>query len=578
MRNVGVGFIPTLGALRRRTPFIFYYISYCISETPFREGINPISAKLISCGKIFNIQFRPVRIRYPYFSGILMTEQGIQPVVRLSGITKRFLDVTASNNITFDLYPGEICALLGENGAGKTTLMNILFGYYTCDEGQIYIKGQKVNLAAPKDAISRGVGMIHQHFALVQSQTVLENIIIGMGSGKRIFLDLKSARRELTALQERFGLQIDPDARIWTLSVGEQQKVEILKALYRDVDILIMDEPTAVLAPAETDDLFNTLRSLVIEGRSVVFISHKLNEVMDISDRIVVLRAGQVVAQRKVSETNARELANLMVGRELLESIEKKKIEPGQSVLEIENLNALNDKKIPALKDLNLVVRQNEILGMAGISGNGQRELAEILFGLREPTAGSIKVNGKRLKFGSPASAIGLKMGRIPEDRIDTGLMMDLTVEENLILETHGSAEFQRFGLMKSSRIRRFSDDLIAAYDIKTAGREAVTKSLSGGNLQKVMLARELAGRPAAIVAAQPTRGLDVGAMEYIHQRILQERDRGAGILLISEDLDEVFNLSDRIVVLYEGAVMGETHGEDASREQVGLWMSGVHR
>jgi ABC-type uncharacterized transport system ATPase subunit len=267
-----------------------------------------------------------------------------------------------------------------------------------------------------------------------------------------------------------------------------------------------------------------------------------------------------------------------MVGRELLESIEKKKIEPGQPVLEIENLNALNDKKIAAVKDLNLVVRRHEILGMAGISGNGQRELAEILFGLRQPTAGSIKVNGKRLKFGSPASAIGLKMGRIPEDRMDTGLMMDLTVEENLILETHGSSEFQRFGLMNAGRIRRFSDDLIAAYDIKTAGREAVTKSLSGGNLQKVMLARELAGRPAAVVAAQPTRGLDVGAMEYIHQRILQERDRGAGILLISEDLDEVFNLSDRIVVMYEGALMGETQAEDASREQVGLWMSGVHQ
>lgn len=500
------------------------------------------------------------------------------PVVRMSGITKRFLDVTASNNITFDLYPGEICALLGENGAGKTTLMNILFGYYTCDEGRIYIKGEKVNLSAPKDAISRGVGMIHQHFALVQSQTVLENIIIGTGSGQGIFLDLKSARRELAALQERFGLQIDPDARIWTLSMGEQQKVEILKALYRDVDILIMDEPTAVLAPAETDDLFKTLRSLVKEGRSVVFISHKLNEVMDISDRIVVLRAGQVVAQRKTSATNVRELANLMVGRELLESIEKKKIEPGRPVLEIENLNAVNDKKISALKDLNLVVRQNEILGMAGISGNGQRELAEILFGLRYPTTGSIKVNGQRLKFGSPASAIGLKMGRIPEDRIDTGLMMDLSVEENLILEIHTSAKFQRFGLMKSGRIRRFSDDLITAYGIKTAGREAVTQSLSGGNLQKVMLARELAGRPAAVVAAQPTRGLDVGAMEYIHQRILQERDRGAGILLISEDLDEVFSLSDRIVVLYEGAVMGDTHGEGASREQVGLWMSGVHQ
>jgi len=267
-----------------------------------------------------------------------------------------------------------------------------------------------------------------------------------------------------------------------------------------------------------------------------------------------------------------------MVGRELLEVIEKKKIEPGRPVLEIENLNALNDKNIPALKDLGLVVRQNEILGLAGISGNGQRELAEILFGLRDPVAGSIKVNGRRLKFGSPASAIALKMGRIPEDRIDTGLMMDLTVEENMILENHTSAEFQRYGLVKSSRIRRFSDDLITAYGIKTAGREAVTKSLSGGNLQKIMLARELAGQPAVVVAAQPTRGLDVGAMEYIHQRILQERARGAGILLISEDLDEVFNLSDRIVVLYEGEIMGEALSEGASREQVGLWMSGVHR
>jgi simple sugar transport system ATP-binding protein len=505
-------------------------------------------------------------------------ENGKPPVVRMSGITKRFLDVTASNNITFDLYPGEICALLGENGAGKTTLMNILFGYYTCDEGEIFIKGEKVSLSAPKDAISRGVGMIHQHFALVPSQTVLENIVIGTGSGKDIFLDLKSARRQLIALQERFGLEVDPDARIWTLSVGEQQKVEILKALYRDVDILIMDEPTAVLAPAETDDLFKTLTSLVREGRSVVFISHKLNEVMDISNRIVVLRAGQVVAQRNAAETNPRELANLMVGRELLESIEKEEIEPGPPVLEIENLDALNDKKISALKDINLVVRQNEILGLAGISGNGQRELAEILFGLREPINGSVKVNGKRLKFGSPASAIGLKMGRIPEDRMDTGLMMDLSVEENMILENHTSAEFQRYGLMKSARIHRFSDELIGAYGIKTTGREAATKSLSGGNLQKVMLARELAGRPAAIVAAQPTRGLDVGAMEYIHQRILQERQRGAGILLISEDLDEVFNVSDRIVVLYEGQVMGAARCADISREQVGLWMSGVRK
>ncbi len=500
----------------------------------------------------------------------------LQPIVRMSSITKYFLDVTANSDVNFELYPGEICALLGENGAGKTTLMNILFGYYACDEGEIFIRGQKADLASPKDAIARGVGMIHQHFALVPSQTVLENIIIGTDTGRGIFLDLKMARRKLVALEEQFGLQIDPDARVWTLSVGEQQKVEILKALYRDVDILIMDEPTAVLAPAETEELFKTLKSLVAQGRSVVFISHKLNEVMDISDRIVVLRGGQVVAQRLTAETSIRELANLMVGRDLLEDIAKKPLEPGRPVLEIRHLDALNDKNLPALKDLNLTVRQNEILGMAGISGNGQRELADILFGLRDPVRGSIQITGQPLRFGSPSSAINLKMGRIPEDRIGTGLLMDLSVEENMILEDHASDEFQTWSLMKSKRIHRYSDDLIDAYNIATAGRDAVTKSLSGGNLQKVMLARELAGRPAVIIAAQPTRGLDVGAMAYIHQRILEERERGAGILLISEDLDEVFALSDRIVVIYEGEIMGEASGNKTSREQIGLWMSGV--
>jgi simple sugar transport system ATP-binding protein len=499
-----------------------------------------------------------------------------QPMVRMTSISKYFLDVAANKDANFDLFAGEICALLGENGAGKTTLMNILFGYYSADAGEIFIKGEKADLSSPKDAISRGVGMIHQHFALVPSQTVLENIIIGTATGKGPFLDLKTARRKLLALEEQFGLQVDPDARVWTLAVGEQQKVEILKALYRNVDILIMDEPTAVLAPAETKDLFKTLKSLVAEGRSVVFISHKLNEVMDISNRVVVLRSGSVVAERNTTETSIRELANLMVGRDLLEDIDKKHLEPGRPVLEIQNLDARNDKNLPALKNLNLEVKQNEILGMAGISGNGQRELSEILFGLRTPTRGSIQINSTPLKFGSPTAAIELKMGRIPEDRMDTGLLMDLSVEENMILEDHASAEFQTWGLMKSKRIHRYSDDLIDAYNIATAGRDAVTKSLSGGNLQKVMLARELAGRPAVVIAAQPTRGLDVGAMEYIHQRILQERQRGAGILLISEDLDEVFALSDRIVVIYEGEIMGEAPGKTASREQIGLWMSGV--
>lgn len=494
----------------------------------------------------------------------------------MSSITKRFLDVTANSDIDFNLYPGEICALLGENGAGKTTLMNILFGYYTCDEGEIFIKGEKAELSAPRDAISRGVGMIRQHFALVPSQTVLENIIIGTDSGKGLFLDLKSARIKLLRIQKKFGLQVDPDARVWTLSVGEQQKVEIIKALYRDVDILIMDEPTAVLAPAETVELFKTLKSMVKEGRSVVFISHKLNEVMEIADRVVVLRGGRVVAGRKTSETNIKELANLMVGRDLLERLEKKKVGLGKPILEIENLRALNDKNLLALKGLNLVVRKNEILGMAGISGNGQKEFSEALFGTRNPIGGTIKINGEALRLGSPVSVIRFKMGRIPEDRIDTGLMIDLSVEENLILENHATSEFQRFGMMNFKKIHQFSDDLIGAYSIMSAGRDAVTSSLSGGNLQKVMLARELAGRPAVVVASQPTRGLDVGAMEYIHQRILQERERGAGVLLISEDLDEIFALSDRITVLYEGVIMGDVPVAEASREQIGLWMSGV--
>jgi general nucleoside transport system ATP-binding protein len=499
-----------------------------------------------------------------------------QPMVRMSSVTKHFLDVTANDKVDFILYPGEICSLLGENGAGKTTLMNILFGYYACDEGEIFIKGEKARLSSPKDAIARGVGMIRQHFALVPTQTVLENIVIGTHSGRSIFLDLKTARRKLLDLGKRFGLEVAPDAPVWTLSVGEQQKVEILKALYRDVDILIMDEPTAVLAPAETDDLFSTLKFLVREGRSVVFISHKLNEVMDISDRIVVLRAGRVVAKRQTRETTARELANLMVGRELNGNVSKKPFEPGPPVLEIQNLDVRNDRKLAAVNNLSLIVRQKEILGMAGISGNGQRELSEVLFGMRNPVQGVIKINNTPLRFGHPSSAIGLNMGRIPEDRMGTGLLMDLSVEENMILESHSCVDFQTYGLTRSKKINQYTDELIRAYNISTAGRDAVTKSLSGGNLQKVMLARELAGNPAIIIAVQPTRGLDVGAMEYVHQRLLQETERGAGILLISEDLDEVFSLSDRIAVIYEGKIMGEALAENASREQIGLWMSGV--
>jgi simple sugar transport system ATP-binding protein len=499
-----------------------------------------------------------------------------QPVVEMRSINKRFLGVTANQDIDFRLYPGEICALLGENGAGKTTLMNILFGYYTADSGEIFIKGKKSNLSSPRDAISRGIGMIHQHFTLVPSQTALENVIVATESSKGIFLDLKSSKQRLLDLQHRFGLHVDPEARVWTLSVGEQQKVEILKALYRGVDILIMDEPTAVLAPAEIEDLFKTLRTFVGEGRSAVFISHKLKEVMTISDRIVVLRDGRVVAERKTEQTNTRALVNFMVGRDLLERIEKKRISPGSPVLEIQNLTVLNDKGLEALRSLNLAVREREILGVAGVSGNGQRELSEVLFGLRLPVQGNLWIGGQALACGDPALSIRLGMARIPEDRIETGLMVDLSVEENLILERHRNPEFQTRGLLNFQQIHRFTDQLIDRYSILTPGRDAAAKSLSGGNLQKLILARELTGGAKLVVAAQPTRGLDVGAMEYIHQRLLEERAKGAGVLVISEDLDEILTISDRIVVFYEGEIVGEVPVEEASREQIGLWMTGV--
>ena len=496
------------------------------------------------------------------------------PVVEMRGVTKRFLEVTANEAIDFTLLRGEICALLGENGAGKTTLMNILFGYYACDEGEIRIKGEKAELASPRDAIARGVGMIHQHFTLVPSQSVLENIIIGTPAG--FFLNMGAAKEKLLRLQRRFGLQVDPDARVWTLSVGEQQKVEILKALYRDVDILIMDEPTAVLAPAEVGDLFKTLKALVEEGRSVVFISHKLNEVMEISDRILVLRQGRLVAERKTAATNTQELVNLMVVRDLLERIEKKAVPAGEIVVEIHGLTVADDKGLEAVKDLNLVVRSREILGIAGVSGNGQTELSEALFGIRTPLAGTISIKGQLLTPGSPLAAIDAGMARIPEDRIETGLLMDLSVEENLILENHSGGDFQSHGLIRFPAIHRFSEELIERFSILTAGRDAPVKSLSGGNLQKVILARELSGRTVLVTASQPTRGLDVGAMEYIHQRLLAEKERGSAVILISEDLDEIFTISDRVIVMYEGRIMGDVEINAAVREQIGLWMTGV--
>lgn len=495
-------------------------------------------------------------------------------------ITKRFLDNVANDRIDFELYPGEICALLGENGAGKTTLMNILFGYYTCDEGSIRIKGEDVDLASPRDAIARGIGMIHQHFTLVPTQTVLENIVIGTKGESRFFLNLHAARERLLALQERFGLHVDPDARVWTLSIGQQQKVEILKALYRNSDVLIMDEPTAVLAPQETVELFKTLKVLAGEGRSVIFISHKLHEVMEISDRVMVLRNGRVVGGKRTADTNVRELANMMVGREVLERIEWPHVEVGEPVLEIRRLNVRNDKGLPAVKDLSLTVKRHEILGIAGVSGNGQTELCEVLFGVRPAEGGDILINGEPHRLSRPLDSVRAGLARIPEDRIHMGLLMDMTVEDNLQLEIHGHERFARNGLRRFDQIGAHAEELINSYSIRTEGKDALAKSLSGGNLQKVILARELSSEPEVVIASQPTRGLDVGAMEYIHQRIIEEKERGAGVVMVSDDLDEIMGLSDRIVVMYEGEVMGEIAGTGVDRagdrEQIGLWMTGV--
>jgi simple sugar transport system ATP-binding protein len=398
-------------------------------------------------------------------------------------------------------------------------------------------------------------------------------VIVGCRDNS-FFLDKRQARERLLSIEERFGLRVDPDAKVWTLPIGGQQKVEILKALFRDARILILDEPTAVLAPLETEELFKTLRALVNEGRSVIFISHKLHEVMDIADRVFILRNGKIAAEKDVAGTNTRELANLMVGREMGEKRGGSSRSAGKELLRIRGLTVRNDRGLEAVKGIDLSVNAGTIMGLAGVSGNGQRELAEALFGLRSPESGEISLGGEILPYGSPRSRVDAGMGRIPEDRMSTGLLLELSVEDNLILENHRN--FLKMGLLDYGSVARYSDRLLSDFGVKAAGRSAQAQTLSGGNLQKLILARELHENPRVIVAAQPTRGLDVGAIEYVHGRILEARENGAAVLLISEDLDEVFGLSDCIAVMYEGRIMGVLSIDEASRERIGLWMSGV--
>ncbi|HUX19623.1 MAG TPA: ABC transporter ATP-binding protein [Spirochaetia bacterium] len=499
----------------------------------------------------------------------------MEPLVEMKGIRKSFLRTVANDGIDFTISGSEVVSLLGENGAGKTTLMRILYGMYSLDEGEIHVGGNRVEIGSPKDSIAHGIGMVHQHFTLVRTLSVLENVILGLPSPKGFRLDYASSRKRLLEISQRYGLEIDSEALIWQLSVGERQRVEILKALYRDVNVLILDEPTAVLTPKESEGLFETLRILRREGKGVVFISHKLQEVMGISDRIVVLRSGKVSGERRTSDTTKEELARLMVGREVLEIPVDLEGTAKGPLLSVSGLSVNNDQGVRALKGVSFTIHSREILGIAGVAGNGQRELEEILCGVRRPLSGSVRYKELELAGCSPKQIIEAGIGRIPEDRMESGLILDLPLVENLVIESFDRPPYSRGMLLNYRAMEVAAKQLVAEYDIRTASVYEAARTLSGGNLQKVILARVLSRKPEVVIASQPTRGLDVGAAEYIHNKLLGQRGKGAGILLLSEDLNEVIALSDRIIVLYEGRIMGSVTRRRFDLEQIGLMMAG---
>jgi len=490
--------------------------------------------------------------------------------IQMRGITKRFGPVIANDHVNFELRQGEIHALLGENGAGKTTLMRILYGLYHADEGELVVNGQAAHIASPKDAIQLGIGMVTQHFALVPTLSVAENVVLGYTGGFRV--EPQAAQRRVAEAATRFGIEVNPGALIRHLSVGERQRVEILKALYRDARVLILDEPTAVLVPQEVGTLFETLERLRQGGLSVIFISHKLYEVMTVCDRITVLRDGRVVGTVAKEETSQAKLARMMVGRETFGVTRQDGHRQGPALLRIEDLSALDEKGLPALKKVTLEVRAGEILGVAGVSGNGQTELSQVLAGTRKPTQGRVLVGDQDLTDAPPSRISAAGVGRIPEDR-NEGVVGELSVAENLALEYLD--DFVRAGTLDHRRIRQHAERLIAEYQIKASPTDR-TRTLSGGNMQKVILARALSRNPQVVIASQPTRGLDVSATEYVRSKLLEQRDQGTAVLLLSEDLDEVLALSDRIAVIYEGQIVGLLAAGEAEEEKLGLLMSGA--
>jgi general nucleoside transport system ATP-binding protein len=499
------------------------------------------------------------------------------PAVAMRGVTKRFPGVVANERVDFEAAAGEVHALLGENGAGKSTLSNILTGLYRPDEGEIFVHGRQVHFHAPRDALEAGISMVHQHFRLVEPFTVAENVVLGdhRGEGRTFRLRHRAIERRVAELSKRYGLAVDPRARIWQLSLGEQQRVEILKALYREARILILDEPTAVLTPQEADLLFETMREMAAEGRTVIFISHKLHEVIAVADRVTVLRGGHSLATVETAEATPRSLTTLMVGRELGGAGEARGRTPGEAMLELEGIWTLGDRGEPAVRGASLVVRAGEIVAVAGVAGNGQRELAETIAGMRAPTSGSVRIGGKPLRGGDPRTAIAAGIAYVPEDRLGTGVSPSLSIASNLVLKSYRGRSASRGPFLLLRRIREHAVEMIRHYRIAAPGPTAPARLLSGGNLQKVVLAREFSGEPRLVVAAAPTRGLDVGAIETVHAYLRDAAAEGVAVLLISEDLDEILLLADRIAVMYEGAIVGETTRAEASVEELGLLMAG---
>jgi general nucleoside transport system ATP-binding protein len=496
--------------------------------------------------------------------------------LEMRGIVKRFPGVLACNGVDFDVRMGEVHALLGENGAGKSTLMKILYGLYRPDGGTILLNGRPVQIHTPTDAIGLGIGMVHQHFMLVDTLTVVENVALGLRSSRGALLDLDRVAARIRELAQTYGLAVDPQAPVWTLSVGERQRVEILKTLYRGAALLILDEPTAVLTPQEVDELFITLRQMARDGHGLVFISHKLHEVLALSDRITVLRNGGLAGSLPAAGATRSHLARLMVGREVLLDRQHAPVHGVDVRLAVRGVSVLGVTGQPALRDVTLEVRAGEILGVAGVSGNGQRELAEAIAGLRPLTRGQIWLGDQEISGWSTAARTANGLAYIPEERMHDGVIGNFSVAENLVLQDHTRPPYSNGFFLNFRAIAGRSQALVEQFRVKTPTIDTPIKSLSGGNIQKVIMARELARNPRVLIAAQPTRGVDIGATEYIHQRLLAQRNEGTATLLISEDLDEILALADRIAVLYEGRVMGVLERDQATAEQLGLMMAGV--